>query len=136
EGVIEVTYPDGTKDTVKVPVEVTDNRSDADKYEPTVEGEKVEIGGTVDLTDNVTNLPTLPEGTTVTDVTPGGTIDTNTPGNYEGVIEVTYPDGTKDTVKVPVEVTDNRSDADKYEPTVEGEKVEIGGTVDLTDNVT
>jgi LPXTG-motif cell wall-anchored protein len=136
EGVIEVTYPDGTKDTVKVPVEVTDNRSDADKYTPMVEGEKVEIGGTVDLTDNVTNLPTLPEGTTVTDVTPGGTIDTNTPGNYEGVIEVTYPDGTKDTVKVPVEVTDNRSDADKYEPTVEGEKVEIGGTVDLTDNVT
>ncbi|MEJ4404726.1 Rib/alpha-like domain-containing protein [Enterococcus faecium] len=136
EGVIEVTYPDGTKDTVKVPVEVTDNRSDADKYEPTVEGEKVEVGGTVDLTDNVTNLPTLPEGTTVTDVTPGGTIDTNTPGNYEGVIEVTYPDGTKDTVKVPVEVTDNRSDADKYTPMVEGEKVEVGGTVDLTDNVT
>ncbi|WP_338372614.1 Rib/alpha-like domain-containing protein, partial [Enterococcus faecium] len=136
EGVIEVTYPDGTKDTVKVPVEVTDNRSDADKYEPTVEGEKVEVGGTVDLTDNVTNLPTLPEGTTVTDVTPDGTIDTNTPGNYEGVIEVTYPDGTKDTVKVPVEVTDNRSDADKYTPMVEGEKVEVGGTVDLTDNVT
>ena len=136
EGVIEVTYPDGTKDTVKVPVEVTDNRSDADKYEPTVEGEKVEIGGKVDLTDNVTNLPTLPQGTTVTDVTPGGTIDTNTPGNYEGVIEVTYPDGTKDTVKVPVEVTDNRSDADKYTPMVEGEKVEIGGKVDLTDNVT
>ncbi|WP_261986010.1 Rib/alpha-like domain-containing protein, partial [Enterococcus faecium] len=77
EGVIEVTYPDGTKDTVKVPVEVTDNRSDADKYTPMVEGEKVEVGGTVDLTDNVTNLPTLPEGTTVTDVTPGGTIDTN-----------------------------------------------------------
>ncbi|WPL34289.1 Rib/alpha-like domain-containing protein [Enterococcus faecalis] len=136
EGVIEVTYPDGTKDTVKVPVEVTDNRSDADNYEPTVEGEKVEIGGKVDLTDNVTNLPTLPQGTTITDVTPGGTIDTNTPGNYEGVIEVTYPDGTKDTVKVPVEVTDNRSDADNYEPTVEGEKVEIGGKVDLTDNVT
>ena len=36
----------------------------------------------------------------------------------------------KDTVKVPVEVTDNRSDADKYEPTVEGEKVEVArGTV-------
>ncbi|EOE09427.1 rib/alpha/Esp surface antigen, partial [Enterococcus faecalis EnGen0078] len=100
---------------------VTDNRSDADKYEPTVEGEKVEIGGKVDLTDNVTNLPTLPQGTTITDVTPGGTIDTNTPGNYEGVIEVTYPDGTKDTVKVPVEVTDNRSDADKYTP--KGQKV-------------
>ena len=136
KGTVVVTYPDGSSDEVEVDVTVTDNRSDADKYEPTVEGEKVEVGGTVDLTDNVTNLPTLPEGTTVTDVTPDGTIDTNTPGNYEGVIEVTYPDGTKDTVKVPVEVTDNRSDADKYEPTVEGEKVEVGGTVDLTDNVT
>ncbi|MGQ5521605.1 Rib/alpha-like domain-containing protein (plasmid) [Enterococcus gallinarum] len=136
EGIIEVTYPDGTKDTVKVPVEVTDNRADADKYEPTVDKEVVEIGGTVDLTDNVTNLPDLPAGTTVTDVTPEGTIDTNTPGNYEGIIEVTYPDGTKDTVKVPVEVTDNRADADKYEPTVDKEVVEIGGTVDLTDNVT
>ncbi len=136
KGTVVVTYSDGSSDEVEVDVTVTDNRSDADKYEPTVEGEKVEIGGKVDLTDNVTNLPTLPQGTTVTDVTPGGTIDTNTPGNYEGVIEVTYPDGTKDTVKVPVEVTDNRSDADKYEPTVEGEKVEIGGKVDLTDNVT
>ena len=136
KGTVVVTYPDGSSDEVEVDVTVTDNRSDADKYEPTVEGEKVEVGGTVDLTDNVTNLPTLPEGTTVTDVTPGGTIDTNTPGNYEGVIEVTYPDGTKDTVKVPVEVTDNRSDADKYTPMVEGEKVEVGGTVDLTDNVT
>ncbi|HBK5186700.1 TPA: YSIRK-type signal peptide-containing protein [Enterococcus faecium] len=121
KGTVVVTYPDGSSDEVEVDVTVTDNRSDADKYEPTVEGEKVEVGGTVDLTDNVTNLPTLPEGTTVTDVTPGGTIDTNTPGNYEGVIEVTYPDGTKDTVKVPVEVTDNRSDADKYNP--EGQKV-------------
>ncbi len=136
KGTVVVTYSDGSSDEVEVDVTVTDNRSDADKYEPTVEGEKVEIGGKVDLTDNVTNLPTLPQGTTVTDVTPGGTIDTNTPGNYEGVIEVTYPDGTKDTVKVPVEVTDNRSDADKYTPMVEGEKVEIGGKVDLTDNVT
>ena len=121
KGTVVVTYPDGSSDEVEVDVTVTDNRSDADKYTPMVEGEKVEIGGTVDLTDNVTNLPALPEGTTVTDVTPGGTIDTNTPGNYEGVIEVTYPDGTKDTVKVPVEVTDNRSDADKYNP--ESQKV-------------
>lgn len=98
-----------------------DDKSEADKYESTVEKERIEIGGAVDLTDNVTNLPDLPVGTTVTDVTPEGTIDTNTPGNYEGVIEGTYPDGTKDTVKVPVEVADNRSDSDKYNP--EGQKV-------------
>ncbi|RTK56677.1 Rib/alpha-like domain-containing protein, partial [Enterococcus faecalis] len=92
EGVIEVTYPDGTKDTVKVPVEVTDNRSDADKYEPTVEGEKVEIGGKVDLTDNVTNLSTIPRPPRSTHFPYGAIPNSNTPGNYEGVIEVTYPD--------------------------------------------
>ena len=135
EGVIEVVYPDGTKDTVKVPVEVTDNRSDADKYTPTVEGEKVELGGTYDLTDNVTNLPGLPEGTTVKDVTPEGTIDTNTPGNYEGVIEVVYPDGTKDTVKVPVEVTDNRSDADKYNPIGQNITTNINKAPDAADGI-
>ncbi len=69
-----MTYSDGSSDEVEVDVTVTDNRSDADKYEPTVEGEKVEIGGKVDLTDNVTNLPTLPQRQQITDVTPGGTI--------------------------------------------------------------
>ncbi|HFF8679850.1 TPA: Rib/alpha-like domain-containing protein, partial [Enterococcus faecium] len=136
EGTIEVTYPDGTKDTVKIPVEVVDNRSDAEKYTPEVEKEEVNYGGTIDLTDNVTNLEELPEGTKVNDVTPEGVIDTTQPGEYEGTIEVTYPDGTKDTVKVPVEVVDNRNDAEKYTPEVEKEEVNYGGTIDLTDNVT
>ncbi|WP_274543598.1 Rib/alpha-like domain-containing protein, partial [Enterococcus sp. ARL09-542] len=90
--------------------------SDAEFYEPEVEKEEVNYGGTIDLTDNVTNLEELPEGTKVNDVTPEGVIDTTQPGEYEGTIEVTYPDGTKDTVKVPVEVVDNRNDAEKYTP--------------------
>src|SRR5699024_4602161 len=102
---------------------------------PKVEEEVVEIGGEVDLTDNVVNLPELPEGTTVTDVTPEGAIDTSTPGEYEGTIEITYPDGSKDTETVPVKVVDSRTDAEKYTPKVEEEVVEIGGEVDLTDNV-
>ncbi|WP_305867001.1 Rib/alpha-like domain-containing protein [Enterococcus faecium] len=136
EGTIEVTYPDGTKDTVKVPVEVVDNRNDAEKYTPEIEKEEVNYGETIDLTDNVTNLEELPEGTKVNDVTPEGVIDKTQPGEYEGTIEVTYPDGTKDTVKVPVEVVDNRNDAEKYTPEVEKEEVNYGGTIDLTDNVT
>ncbi|WP_226818278.1 Rib/alpha-like domain-containing protein [Enterococcus sp. FDAARGOS_375] len=136
EGTIEITYPDGTSETVKVPVEVVDNRNDAEKYEPVVEKEEVNYGGEVDLTDNVTNLDELPTGTEVKDITPEGVIDTTQPGEYEGTIEITYPDGTSETVKVPVEVVDNRSDVDKYEPVVEKEEVNYGGEVDLTDNVT
>ena len=135
EGTIEITYPDGTSETVKVPVEVVDNRSDAEKYEPVVEKEEVDYGQPIDLTDNVTNLDELPEGTTVKDVT-SNPIDTTQPGEYEGTVEITYPDGTSETIKVPVEVVDNRSDAEKYEPIVEKEEVNYGGEVDLTDNVT
>lgn len=83
--------------------------SDADKYTPQVESENVEVGVKIDLTDNITNSPDLPEGTIVKDVTPEGSIDTNKPGNYEGIIEIEYPDGSKETIKVPVEVVDTEA---------------------------
>ena len=108
-GTVIVVYPDGSTDKVDVDVQVNEAKAphtDADANEPVVEPEKIKPGETPDLTDNVANLPDLPAGTTVDDVTPGGAIDVNTPGDYEGVIEVTYPDGSKDTVKVPVTVLD------------------------------
>ncbi|UXR80283.1 Ig-like domain-containing protein [Staphylococcus sp. IVB6218] len=133
-GTVEVTYPDGSKDTVEVPVKVVDKLTDADQNDPKVTEEVVEKGGKVDLSDNV-DTTDLPEGTTVTDVTPAGTIDTNTPGEYTGTVEVTYPDGSKDTVEVPVKVVDKLTDADQNDPKVTEEVVEKGGEVDLTDNV-
>ncbi|MGR7916312.1 Rib/alpha-like domain-containing protein, partial [Finegoldia sp. P1-F-LS] len=72
-GKIKVTYPDGTSEEKEVPVTVKDTtpaQTDADKYEPEVKKEEIEKGGKVDLTDNVTNLDKLPEGTKVEDVTP------------------------------------------------------------------
>ena len=110
-----VTLPNGEEVDVTVPVTVTDTtptEKDADKYEPTVSKEEVEKGGKVDLTDNVTNLDKLPEGTKVKDVTPEGTIDTNKPGDYTGKVEVTYPDGSKETVDVPVTVKDETPSED------------------------
>ncbi|MDU5649494.1 MAG: Rib/alpha-like domain-containing protein, partial [Haemophilus parainfluenzae] len=86
-----------------------------------------------------TNLDKLPKGTTVKDVTPEGTIDTNTPGDYTGKVEVTYPDGSKETVDVPVTVTDT-TPAEKTEaPTVKkpkaGDKA-IKGTAPKGSDVT
>ncbi len=110
--------------------------TDADKYEPKVIGEKVEVGEKVDLTDNVTNLPELPKGTKVTDITPDGEIDTSTPGKYQGTIEVTYPDGSKDQIKVPVEVVDTVApDKPKVDPIKPGDTEVTGKTepnIDVT----
>ncbi|WP_195958071.1 Rib/alpha-like domain-containing protein, partial [Enterococcus gallinarum] len=110
--------------------------TDADKYEPKAVGEKVEVGEKVDLTDNVTNLPELPKGTKVTDITPDGEIDTTTPGKYQGTIEVTYPDGSKDQIKIPVEVVDTIApDKPKVDPIKPGDNEVTGKTepnIDVT----
>ncbi|MBK1081221.1 YSIRK-type signal peptide-containing protein, partial [Enterococcus faecium] len=110
-----------------------DDKSDADKYNP--EGQKVttELNKEPDASEAIKNKKDLPKDTKYTWKEK---VDVSTAGNKKGTVVVTYPDGSSDEVEVDVTVTDNRSDADKYEPTVEGEKVEIGGTVDLTDNVT
>ena len=103
-GTVVVTYPDGSADQVTVDVIVNDNRTDAEKYDPETKPEVVKPGETPDLTDNVTNLDDLPEGTKIKDITPEGAIDPNKPGEYEGTLEIQYPDGSKETVTVKVTV--------------------------------
>ena len=103
-GIIVVTYPDGTTEEVEVKVNVTDPRTDADKHDPETKPEIIKPGENPDLTDNVTNLDDLPEGTQIKDITPEGTIDPNKPGEYEGTLEIQYPDGSKETVTVKVTV--------------------------------
>ncbi|MFS6489365.1 Rib/alpha-like domain-containing protein, partial [Streptococcus agalactiae] len=48
--------------------------------------------------------------------------DTNVPGDHKVTVEVTYPDGTKDTVEVTVHVTPT-PDKDKYDPTGKAQQV-------------
>ena len=103
-GTIVVTYPDGSKDEVTVKVVVQDKKSQADENEPKVKDEIIKEGEKPDLTDNVTNLDKLPKGTKVKDITLDGAINPNKPGEYEGTLEIQYPDGSKDTVKVKVVV--------------------------------
>ncbi|HEW9197688.1 TPA: fibrillin, partial [Streptococcus pneumoniae] len=73
-------------------------------YTPQVTEETIKVGQTPDLTDNVTNLPNLPAGTKVVDITPAGQIDTTKPGTYTGKVRVDYPDGSSTEVSVSVNV--------------------------------
>ena len=101
-GTVVVTYPDGTTDEVEVKVDVVDHRTDAEIYQPETIPELIKSGEKLELSDNIINLDELPNGTTIKDITPDGTIDTNIPGDYTGILEITYPDGSKEFVKVQI----------------------------------
>ncbi|HGK9297299.1 TPA: SHIRT domain-containing protein [Streptococcus pneumoniae] len=80
------------------------NPTNAETYTPQVTEETIKVGQTPDLTDNVTNLPNLPAGTKVVDITLAGQIDTTKPGTYTGKVRVDYPDGSSTEVSVSVNV--------------------------------
>ena len=101
-GTIIVTYPDNSTDWVTVEIVVNDTATDADKYDPQTKPEVIKPGEKPDLTDNVVNQDELPEGTIIQDVTPDGAINVEKPGEYTGTLEITYPDGSKETVEVQV----------------------------------
>lgn len=65
-----------------------------------IEKEVVKQGEKIDLSDNIKNLP---EKATVKDITEPK-IDTNKPGEYTAKIEVTFANGSKRIVEIPVVV--------------------------------
>ena len=105
-GTVIVTYPDGSKDKVDVPV-IIDNPttpSDADKYTP--EGQDVHTtpGVVPPAEKGIKNKDDMPDGTKYTwKEVP----DVSTIGEHTGVVTVTYPDGSSVdvTVKVYVDAT-------------------------------
>lgn len=107
DSVVIVTYKDGSTDRVTVPVTV---RSMAEVYNPVPKPIVVDNGSKPNPADGIGNKDKLPKGTKYTwEKAP----DTSKPGKTEGVVTVTYPDGTKDRVTVPVTV---RTQAEQYDP--------------------
>ena len=127
-GIVTVTYPDGSVDEVPVMVHVTD---DADKYDPQGSTITIKKGDPVPSAEQgIKNPSELPTGTKYTwDVAP----DPEKVGNQPVIVTVTYPDGSVDKVPATVVVTDNNSgnpttttDADKYAPVPEVVNVNKG----------
>lgn len=80
--------------------------------EEDIEKEVVKQGEKIALSDNIKNLP---EKATVKDLTEPK-IDTNKPGEYTAKVEVTFENGSKRIVEVPV-VVENKEDVTPVEPT-------------------
>ena len=98
-GELEITYPDGSKDLVKVPVKVgTDGQAVTPKAKANLE---VSLGSKLTPEEVLDPSVTLPTGTKLNWKTP---VDTTKAGHQTGELEVTYPDGSQDLVKVSVKV--------------------------------
>ncbi len=123
-GELEVTYPDGSKDVVEVPVKVG---TDAEALTPTVRpAVEVALNGKLNPTDVLSS--DLPKETQLSWKMP---VDTSKAGHQTGELEVTYPDGSKDVVEVPVKVG---TDAEAMTPTVRPDfGVALNGELNPTD---
>lgn len=129
DGKVTINYPDGSQDTIPGS-DLVRQSTDADKTTPSIPETKVPVADPSHLTDsekdqvktNVTdaNKDNLPSGSQIT------------VGN-DGTTTVTYPDGSKDTIPGD-KVVEGKSDADKNESKVPGDKVKVDDPNKLTDS--
>ncbi|HEM2768554.1 TPA: FIVAR domain-containing protein, partial [Streptococcus suis] len=118
---VEVTYPDGTKDIVPVPVKQADNQTNTPSLKDPEVGKPAEVLVAIDPTPGVAinnpmdkeaiaakvDLSKLPAGTTA-EVADGAVVANDPLANKPVVpVTVTYPDGTSETINVPVKQADN-----------------------------
>ncbi|WP_187402985.1 Rib/alpha-like domain-containing protein, partial [Limosilactobacillus reuteri] len=124
-----VTYPDGSSESVTVPVHVN---SAAETHTPTPVKTPVKTNENTTLTDEqakaaISNTADLPADTKYTwSQQP----DTTKSGDKTGEVKVTYPDGSSESVTVPVHVN---SDAENY-PIQAGNPVKVDDPAKLTDD--
>ncbi|MGU7817228.1 Rib/alpha-like domain-containing protein [Streptococcus suis] len=118
---VEVTYPDGTKDIVPVPVKQADNQTNTPSLKEPELGKPAEALVAIDPTPGVAitnqadkdaavakvDLSKLPVGTTA--AVADGAVVANDPLTNKPVVPVTvtYPDGTSEIINVPVKQADN-----------------------------
>ena len=99
---VEVTYGDGSTETVNVPVTIT--ATDATLVTPVITpvSKDDQHKPTADDVKNAITLPAQPAGKKITNKVVTGTIPTEVGGPTDVAVEVTYGDGSTETVNVPV----------------------------------
>ncbi|WP_076459823.1 Rib/alpha-like domain-containing protein [Limosilactobacillus caccae] len=123
---VTVHYPDGSED--KVTVDVTANEAPQTQAVNTIIGKVPEAADAItNLKDNVPGYPTSAEWTKTPDV--------SKPGNSEGTIKVTYPDGSSVTIEVPVTVRDTTRPL-PYDSNNSNMNREVSRTIEVVDPVT
>ena len=122
-GVVTVTYPDGSKDTVNVTVNV---KGQADTYTPEPKEQTVDNGEVPEAKNSIGNVDSLPPKTTFEwkDGAPNTAV--GQPGEVSGTVIVRYPDGTSEEVPVKVNV---RQSNEKGIPEVQLALPEFAGGV-------
>ena len=130
---VDVTYPDGSTDTVNIPVKVSPRVQDADTNQPSYPqaNTPVQAGGTATVPAPTFDNSEKPAGTTFAKgegAHDWATVDPETgevtanppkdlkPGEYTIPVVVTYPDGSTDTVNVPFTVTEAPKEASLNDP--------------------
>ena len=111
---VKVTYPDNTTDEVTVDVTIKNKQSDT--FEPKATPVVKPFGKKV-TSDDVTGNVTVPNWSKDSKEQPKIELnepntklpDGKTPGNSTVKVKVTYPDGTTDTVDVPVTISNKQS---------------------------
>lgn len=132
-GRVEITFKDGSKRRVDIPVKV--QKSEAENFNPAVLPEEVAKGTSINLTDNIKNLP---DRATVIDIS-NPAIDTSKTGNQIAKAEITFADGSKKVVEIPVKVVLTAGIITPV-PTVGKENIlpeiiDWSKPIDLTDNI-
>ena len=128
-GKVEITFPDGSKRVVEVPIEV--KKAQSETFTPEINEEKLPYSKEVTPSDIIKNIPSDATAEFVGD----NKIDPTKSGKQNATIKITFADGS--TKEYPVEVEIDKSQAEKYKenPSIEPERIPRNGKIDLTDNI-
>ena len=130
---LDVTAGDPNTENDQTTDRVTVYTPQSDIYEPQGNPIFVEKNGTPNATDGIANKDELPEGTKFEF---DGPVDTSTPGKKDVNVKITYPDGSEESITVPLHVSDEDTpQSEIFEPRGQDIEVPEGAELDAANGI-